>query len=170
MSDKAWPFGTDADRDDPLTELRIPVTGTHPMWRYIATFDRDSEARPTDLEARQLASYIEAYKERWFNERYKAKLMERALDVDAVTRIFHKWGEGDWSYRVDTWQYGPYWVPAAPRLRGGQYDDAKVGPLSLVQVMDRDHSMHTKYPSKDWAAWKAEHPEVFPVPMLEAIP
>ena len=69
MTATAWPFGTDADRDDPLTKLRIPVTGTHPMWRYIATFDRDSEARPTDLEAQQLASYIEAYKERWFNER-----------------------------------------------------------------------------------------------------
>lgn len=158
----AWPFGADADQHDPLTKLRIPVTGQHPQWRYIATFDRDSEARPTDLEATQLASYIEQYKDYFFNDWYKAKLMERPLDVDAVTRIFHKWGDGDWSYRVDTWQYGPFWVPVAPRLRSGQYDDAKIGPLTLVQVMDRDQGMHTEYPSKDWAVWKAAHPEVFP--------
>ncbi|MFE9777729.1 hypothetical protein ACFYPA_06180 [Streptomyces sp. NPDC005775] len=168
MAADTWPFGTDADCDDPLVALRIPVTGTHPMWRYIATFDRDSEARPTDAEAQRLASYIEEYKERWFNERYKAKLMERPLDVDAVTRIFHKWGEDDWSYRVDTWEYGPFWVPVAPRMRGGQYDDAKVGPLTLVQVMDRDHSMHTKYPSKAWAAWKLTHAETFPATQKES--
>jgi hypothetical protein len=164
---KAWPFGTDADEDDPLTALRIPVTGQYPMWRYIATFDRESEARPTDLEAAQLASYIEQYKDYFFNDWYKAKLLERPLDVDAVTRIFHKWGEGDWSYRVVTWEYGPFWVPVAPRLRGGQYDDAKLGPLSLVQVMDRDHQMHSEYPSKAWAAWKADRPDIFPTPAAE---
>jgi len=159
---QAWPFGTDADEDDPLTALRIPVTGQHPGWRYIATFDRESEARPTEAEAAQLASYIEQYKDYFFNDWYKAKLLERPLDVDAVTRIFHKWGEDDWSYRVVTWEYGPFWVPAAPRLRGGQYDDSKLGPLPLVQVMDRDHQMHSEYPSKSWAAWKASHPEIFP--------
>ncbi|GLP64300.1 hypothetical protein TUSST3_09200 [Streptomyces sp. TUS-ST3] len=158
----AWPFGTDADEHDPLTKLRIPVTGQHPMWRYIATFDRESEARPTDLEAAQLASYIEQYKDYFFNDCYKAKLLERPLDVDAVTRIFHKWGEGDWSYRVVTWDYGPFWVPVAPRSRGGRFDTAKLGPLTLVQVMDRDKHMHTEYPSKDWLDWKAAHPEVFP--------
>jgi hypothetical protein len=158
----AWPFGTDADEHDPLTKLRIPVTGAHPMWRYIATFDRDSEARPTDLEAAQLASYIEQYKDYFFNDWYKAKLLERPLDVDAVTRIFHKWSDDDWSYRVDTWQYGAFWIPVAPRLRHGQYDEARLGPLSLVQAMDRDKRMHTEYPNKDWAAWKATHPEVFP--------
>ncbi|MFJ6729391.1 hypothetical protein ACIQPQ_31265 [Streptomyces sp. NPDC091281] len=158
----AWPFGTDADEHDPLTALRIPVTGAHPVWRYIATFDRDSEARPTDLEAAQLASYIEHYKEYWFNDSYKAKLMKRPLDVDAVTRIFHKWGDNDWSYRVDTWQYGPFWVPRAPRLRGSRYDEVKTGPLTLAQVMDRDRGMDSEYPSKPWAEWKAAHPEVFP--------
>ncbi|GAA0501173.1 hypothetical protein [Streptomyces olivaceiscleroticus] len=164
MDDTAvWPFGTDADRDDPLTTLRIPVTSTHPEWRYIATFDRESEARPTDAEAKMLASYIEHYKVYFFgaDSWYKRKLEQRALDVDAVTRIFHKWGENDWSYRIDTWQYGPFWVPMAPRSRGGQYDTVKLGPLSLVQVMDRDKHMHTEYPNKAWAEWKAAHPDVF---------
>ena len=166
---KAWPFGTDADEDDPLTALRIPVTGQFPMWRYVATFDRESEVRPTDTEAAQLASYIEQYKDYFFNDWYKAKLLERPLDVDAVTRIFHKWGEDDWSYRVVTWEYGPFWVPLAPGLRNSDYaarlhaDKPAVGPLALVQVMDRDHHMHTEYPSKAWAAWKADHSDIFPV-------
>ncbi|MFH9574213.1 hypothetical protein ACH4MG_27195 [Streptomyces sp. NPDC017454] len=158
----AWPFGTDADRDDPLSKLRIPVTGTHPHWRYIAAFDRASEARPTDAEARMLASYIEEYKEYFFNDWYKTKLLERPLDVDAVTRIFHKWSEGDWSYRVITWQYGPFWVPVAPRLRGGDSDYEKAsGPLSLEQVLDRAHAIVDE-PMQHWLDWKAAHPEVFP--------
>ena len=162
MKTTAWPY--DADEHDPLTKLRIPVTGTHPGWRYIACFDRESEQRPTDLEATQLASYIEQYKVYFFgvDSWYKRKLEEKPFDTDAVTRIFHKWGDGDWSYRVDTWTSGPFWVPLAPRSRGGQYDAAKIGPLALVRVMDRDKHMHTEYPSKEWAAWKAAHPEVFP--------
>jgi hypothetical protein len=157
----AWPFGTDADRDDPLTALRIPVTGTHPEWRYIATFDRDSEARPTDTEARMLASYIQQYKDYYFNDWYKAKLLERPLDVDAVTRIFHKWGADDWSYRVVTWDHGPFWVPVAPQLRGGEWDYPKVtGPLTLEQVMDRAHTIVDE-PMQHWLDWKAAHPDVF---------
>ena len=156
-----WPF--DADRDDPLTKLRIPVTSFAPGWRYIAAFDRESEARPTDIEAAQLASFIEQYKVYFFGADgwYKRKLEEKPLDVDAVTTVFHKWGSDDWSYRVVTWQYGPVWVPVAPRLRGDRYDETKLGPLTLVQVMDRVHHMHTEYPSKHWAEWKATHPEVF---------
>jgi hypothetical protein len=156
-----WPY--DADEHDPLTALRIPVTSAYPSWRYIATFDRESEARPTDTEAAMLASYIEQYKVYFFGADgwYKRKLEEAPLDVDAVTRIFHKWGEGDWSYRIDTWTSGPFWVPMAPRSRGGRYDTVKLGPLTLVQVMDRDKHMHTEYPSKDWLEWKAAHPDVF---------
>ncbi len=49
----------------------------------------------------------------------------------------------------------------APQSRGCQYDTVKLGPLSLVQVMDRDKHMHTEYPDTAWAEWKATHPEVF---------
>lgn len=168
MKTADWPY--DADRDDPLTALRIPATSAYPTWRYIACFDRESEARPTDLEAAQLASYIEQYKVYFFGADgwYKRQLEEKPFDTDAVTRVFHKWGDDDWSYRVVTWQYGPFWVPLAPGLRNSDYaarlyaDKPAVGPLSLVQVMDRDKHMHTEYPSKDWAQWKAAHPEVFP--------
>ncbi|MFI5649923.1 hypothetical protein ACIA71_01720 [Streptomyces anulatus] len=157
MSATAWPY--DADRDDPLTQLRIPVTGAHPDWRYTACFDRDSQARPNGLEARQLASYITEYREYFFNETYKAKLSKRPFDCDAKTVIFHKWADGDWSYRRDSWQYGPFWVPVAPRLRGGEYDYKNAtGPMTLEHVMDKAHDV---YP-KRWTDWKADHPDVFP--------
>lgn len=156
-----WPY--DADRDDPLTALRIPVTSAYPAWRYIATFDRESEARPTDAEAAMLASYIEQYKVYFFGADgwYKRKLEERPFDCDAVTRIFHKWGDDDWSYRVETWDRGPFWVPVGPNSRGGKWDEAKLGALTLEQVMDQDKHMHSEYPDKEWAQWKTDHPDVF---------
>lgn len=156
MKTADWPY--DADRDDPLTQLRIPVTSAYPEWRYTACFDRDSEQRPTEQEAAQLASYIEEYREYFFNDWYKAKLSERPFDCDAKTVIFHKWGDGDWSFRRDSWQYGPFWVPVAPRLRGGEHDYEKAtGPMTLEQVMDYAHDI---YPDR-WLKWKAAHPEVF---------
>lgn len=152
-----WPY--DADQHDPLTALRIPVTHAHPQWRYTACFDRESEARPTDAEAQMLASFIEEYREYWFNERYKAELSERPFDVDAVTRVFHKWGSDDWSYRLVTWQYGPFWVPVAPRLRARETEDER-GPLTLVAVLDRIHTIGAE-PMRHWTEWKAAHPEAF---------
>jgi hypothetical protein len=155
-----WPY--DADQHDPLTALRIPVTSAYPLWRYTATFDRESEIRPTDAEGRMLASFIEEYREHWFNDWYKAKLSKRPFDTDAVTRIFHKWAESDWSYRVATWEYGPVWVPVFPGLRGSEHDVANwVAPMSLVQVMDRIHTIGDDGPMKRWREWKTSHPEVF---------
>jgi hypothetical protein len=104
-----------------------------------------------------LASYIEQYKAYFFGDGwYRRKLEERPFDIDAVTRIFHKWGPDDWSYRVVTWETS--WVPVAPRLRGGEYNDAHLPALTLVQVMDRAHAMDV--PS--WQKWKAQNPDVFP--------
>ncbi|MET8985878.1 hypothetical protein ABZW49_10555 [Nonomuraea wenchangensis] len=159
-TDTDWPY--DADQHDPLTKLRIPVTSFAPRWRYTACFDRESEVRPTDREAQQLASFIEEYREYFFNETYKAKLSERPFDTDAVTRVFHKWADDDWSYRTVTWEYGPFWVPVFPRLRGTNLDDRPdwEGPMTLVQVMDRIHTIGDE-PMKHWLDWKAAHPEVF---------
>lgn len=160
-SNPAWPY--DADQRDPLTKLRIPVTSAHPKLRYIATLDRDSEARPTDLEAAQLASYIEQYKVQFFGADgwYKRKLEEKPFDIDAVTRIFHKWGPDDWSYRIDTWVRGRYWLPVAPALRDREPDDLR-SAMTLERTMDYDKGMHTEYPNKAWADWKTERPEIFP--------
>lgn len=156
-----WPF--DADRDDPLTALRIPVTSFAPGWMYTACFDRESEARPTNTEARMIASFIEQYQERWFgNGSWRRKQQAQAFDMDCrTTTVFHKWADGDWSYRCVTWERGPLWIPVFPRQRGGEYDDAKLSAHTLVQVMDRVHHMHTEHPSKPWAEWKASHPEAF---------
>lgn len=158
-----WPY--DADGDDPLAAMRIPVTSEFPSWRYIACFHRDSEARPTDTEAAMLISFAEEYKHHFFGDGpYRQKVDARALDVEerVVTRVFHKWGEGDWSYRIVTWEYGPFWVPVPPRQRGGEHDHPKIpGPLTLVQVMDRIHTFGDDKPMQHWLDWKRDHPEVF---------
>lgn len=160
MTDTDWPFGDDADRDDPLTALRIPVTSTWPGWSYIAAFDRGSDARPTDGEARMIASFIREYVERWYNDTFKARLAERPLDVDggANTTIFRKYADGDWGYRRRTWTIGPCFVPETPRVA-----DRKSGPLTLEQVMDREYSYggDGEEPREHWVAWKAQHPDVF---------
>lgn len=157
-----WPFGTDADRDDPLTALRIAVTGSHPMWCYLVGFDRESAARPTDREAVMLASYLEEYKTYFYGpddeSGYRRKMTRSLLDVDGGANgvTFHKYGEDDWSYRRRTWSVGPMFVPPSPRYRE-TFPDEAVGPLTLEQVMDRAHDTWPKR----WQEWKAAHPDVF---------
>lgn len=172
MTAKTWPFGTDAKENDPLTKLRIPVVDSfNPGWKYVAAYmdvDRSkyswgSKERPTDAEAAMLASFIEEYKHHWFNEWYKARLLERPLDVDSGcnTTVFVKYGTDDWGYRRCSWTYGPLYVPVGPGLRGGEYDkDKQPGPLTLVQVMDRCHTIVDDV-MPHWLRWKADRPEVF---------
>lgn len=151
-----WPY--DADRDDPLTKLRIPVTSSHPDWAYTATFDRVSEfgsaERPTDGEANMIASYIEFYRTWWYTPHWQAKLLERPFDIDGSvnTLILHKYGTDDWAYRRATWRDGPRFVPDYDR-------DEK---LPLVRVLDRAMGSGAgRHPHTEWEAWKAAHPEVF---------
>jgi hypothetical protein len=172
VTPQTWPFGTDANEHDPLTQLRIPVVASfNPQWKYVAAYiDVDlspyswgSQERPTDQETAMLASFIDEYKQYFFNEMYQSKLLERPLDVDSGcnTTVFVKYGTGDWGYRLTSWTYGPTYVPVGPNLRGGKYDeDKKPGPLSLQQVMDRRHSIGDE-PMKHWLDWKAAHPAVF---------
>jgi hypothetical protein len=149
VTDTDWPY--DADQDDPLTALRIPVTSLWPGWKYVATFDRDSAVRPTDAEAAILASFIAEYKAHWYFPHYSEKLLERPFDIDSgqVTTIFHKRGEDDWAYRVATWEYGPMLVP-----------ERSVPALPLVALMDRIHTIGDE-PMGHWLEWKAAHPDVF---------
>lgn len=155
----AWPFGLDADQDDPLTALRIAVTSSHPNWCYIVGFDHTSPERPTDAEATMLASFLREYIAHWYNDSYKAKLAERPLDVDggANGMIFRKYADSDWGYRRRTWDRGPMYVPESPA-----FADRRFGPLTLSQLMDHIHSFADGGPSKRWVDWKAQHPEVFP--------
>lgn len=162
-AETGWPY--DADRDDPLTKLRIPVTSEYPRFTYTACFDRESEARPTDAEARMIASFIEEYQSYFFGESaWRKKQQAKAFDMDCyTTTIFHKWGDGDWSFRVSTWRYGPAWVPVFPGHRGGPYDyEPFPGPKTLLEVMDRAHANGPGDVPKRWLEWKSAHPDVFP--------
>lgn len=158
-----WPFEDDADRDDPLTARRIAVTSSHPQWCYLVSFDRDSTERPTEAEAEMLASFLTEYIDRWYFDSYKAKLAQRALDVDGGANgvTFIKYGPDDWGYRRRTWDLGPRYVPQHPRLRE-MYPNATIGPLPLAALMDRIHTMGDDEPMKRWTEWKAAHPDVFP--------
>lgn len=152
-----WPY--DADRDDPLTALRIPVTSSWPDWAYLVAFDRDSRVRPTDDEAAQLVSFCQEYIHRWYNDTWKARLAERPFDIDggANGTIFRKYADGDWGYRKRTWTMGPRFLPESPSVAG-----RKLGPLTLAQVMDRIYEDSDHEPRPQWAQWKADHPDVFP--------
>lgn len=166
-----WPFGTDADRNDPLTKLRIPVINSfNPEWGYVAAYlnvDPSGESdppwpfassdRPTDIEAAMLASFIQEYLHYWFHEGYRRRLAQRALDVDSGcnTVIFIKYGPDDWGYRRRSWTHGPAFVPQSPN-----HLDRKGGPLTLEQVMDHCHTITDK-PIPHWLKWKAAHPDIF---------
>ncbi|MFE9855573.1 hypothetical protein [Streptomyces sp. NPDC005780] len=173
----AWPFGSDAKQDDPLTAFRIPVvTSFNPSWRYVAaylgtsadtgnTFDPPwpfaSTERPTDTEAQMLVSYLQEHRHYWFGgSGYARQMDKRPLDVDGGwnTVVFIKYGPDDWGYRRCSWTYGPTFVPGPPTANSEREDE----PLSLVQVMDRVHTV-VGDPMKHWTDWKAQHPDVFPV-------
>lgn len=163
-STDTWPFGTDADHDDPLTDLRIAVTGSHPMWRYLVAFDRESEARPTEAEAAMLASYLDEYKDHWYGQRgYRAEMEERALDVDGGANgvIFHKWGEDDWGYRRQSYTMGWLFSVPFPACREQYPQESQGAPFSLLALMDRMHTIGDDQPMQRWLNWKAAHREVF---------
>lgn len=170
----AWPFGTDAIQDDPLTALRIPVvTSFNPSWHYVAaylgtsadtgnTFDPPwpfaSAERPTDDEAQMLVSFLAEHRQYWFgNEGYARQMNQRPLDIDSGwnTTVFIKYAEGDWGYRRCSWIYGATFAPDPPNVR-----DRNLAPLTLEQVMDRAHSCGNQ-PSHHWQQWKTNHPDIF---------
>lgn len=150
-----WPY--DADRDDPLTALRIPVTSAWPGFTYTAVLDRESEVRPSDHEARMIASFIEEYQTNWFGDGHWRKIQQaKPFDMDCyTTTVLHKWAENDWSFRQVRW---PGWTPAAPRLRGTELDSPRYpGPMTLAEVME---AAHRAFPDR-WSRWKSAHPDVF---------
>jgi hypothetical protein len=154
-----WPFGNDADRDDPLTSLRIAVASPYAEWCYLVTFDRDSAERPTEREARMLASYLDEYKAHWYCASYQAKLAERPLDVDdsAIGVTFHKYAEGDWGYRRRSWILGPQFIPEPARAGRAR----KLGPFDLERLMDHIYALGGEAPDRRWLDWKAGQPEVW---------
>lgn len=176
---KAWPFGTDAIQDDPLTVLRIPVvTSFRPRWCYVAAYlgtnadtggDWDppwpfaSAERPTAAEACMLVSFLQEHRSR-LRSGYVQEMDERPLDIDRGwnTTVFIKYAEADWGYGRVSWIYGHTFVPSPPNLRGTDYAHTKYpGPLPLERVMDLVHTIGDE-PMDDWLRWKANHPDIFP--------
>jgi hypothetical protein len=159
-----WPFGEAATRGDPLTELRIAVTSSHPGRAFLVGFDRESEARPTDREAAQLRSYLDQYIDRWYNSSHQAILARLPLDVDSAANgvVFHKWAEGDWGYRRWSYTLGFTFTVTPPNLRGTPYDKGAKGPYSLERLMDRMHAVGEGKLRPRWLAWKEAHPQCFP--------
>jgi hypothetical protein len=160
-----WPFGTDADRDDPLTEHRIAVTSSHPGWAFLVAFDRESEDRPTVAEVAMLRSFLDEYMAYWYRPGFVQQTQARPLDVDGGANgvVFHKYGPDDWGYRKQSWESGPLFVPQHPQIRHTHplREGAPVGPIGLTEVMDFVHTIGDGKPMPRWLEWKAKHPEVF---------
>ncbi len=156
-----WPF--DADRDDPLTARRIAVTSSHPRWRFLVSFDRESEERPTDREADLLVSFLDQYKNYWYGDNGYRKAMERRpLDVDGGANgvTFHKWGVDNWGYRRASFQGGPTFWPGREQWYRDQFSGG-VGSFSLLALMDHIQTCGGVIEAPWWQEWKAAHPEVF---------
>lgn len=156
-----WPY--DADRNDPLAALRIPVVNTiRPSKAYLVALcineNPDWEAerglRPNDLEVEQIRSLIAYHRSGWYTPTWLAREMDsKPFDLDDmgpnVTLI--KRGEGDWAFRHSTWDRGPALAPAL-------HEEGEV-PLDLPGLLDRMAHGNSK-----WEQWKADHPEVFGQP------
>jgi hypothetical protein len=149
----------DADLTDPLTELRIPVTGAHPYRGYLAAFAGNAEPflrwpRPDDAEAAALASYI-GYLRARYPEHVQRRMLEQPLDTgDLAALVFAKRGEGDWAYRRAHWTEGAFWWPLPEGCEEGLR-------LPLVQVLDHVETNGGATQAPEWEAWKAARPDVF---------
>lgn len=156
MNDSSWNYH-DADQHDPLSALGIPVTGSHPEYYYLSSFDRDSECRPTDDEAIMLSSWIgyqrSLYKSYFVQEWFR----DRPLDVvpgGHNTVVFHKWSRDNWGYRRTTYTSGPIFWPGSPNI------NQPGGHRSLIEVLDYIKTVCGEV-TEDWITWKIEHPEIF---------
>jgi hypothetical protein len=152
LADGDWPF--DADQNDPLAALRIPVVrSAYPDWRYevCLMIDEADDARwpsvrPDDTEVRQIISYLD-YRMEYYDGGWRAKMRRRPLDVDDSTNtvVLRKSPAGGWFYRRCSWDRGPLMVPALGEA------------LTLEELLDRINDTG----SVKWQVWKAEHPDAF---------
>lgn len=100
-----------------VTEKRIPLVCTqHPRWKYevallvpgnpegveVPASDLYGAVWPTEEEAALVALAIE-YRREWYNEGWRAKMLERPLDVDSGTNtvVLCKRADG-WFYTKAT--------------------------------------------------------------------
>lgn len=109
--------------------------------------------------ARQVASHMQYGRDHWYGARFVQCMRDWApfdVETGGNTLFLIKHLHGGWGFRRDSWSGGPRFVPAW---------DAEPQPLEAV--LDRIHrhsGPECDQVSPQWLAWKAEHPEVFPVP------
>ena len=161
------------------TEFKVPTCDMYPeiYWIACVAVPPDEPFRnpwgtlvPEDWEVAQIASYIDYKLTTFYREHYADKVRAKALPVCAghntVTfvkrpdQVTGNWVSSSvgWGYRRMTWQTGA-WPHAYGHAKATNLPD---GPLSLVQVIDHCEGFGDK-PNPKWDAWKAEHPETFPV-------
>jgi hypothetical protein len=142
----------DADLKDPLAKLRIPVVGTIPDWRYLATLDENGQ-RPTPAEARILSSFIDFERQYWFTEPVQERMLAEPFDVPEDghnTITFLKYDHGGWGYRHATWEVGPAFRPMA-----GEPSARLLAVLGLLLHSDSKRRRAT------WADWTESRLEIF---------
>jgi hypothetical protein len=154
----SWPC--EADPEDPLTALRIPVVRSpFPRCRYQVCLVIDpagvwgTTLRPVDAEARQIASYLD-----WLTDgRPVSRKIQRRNPFDigrtADTVALIKLGDHDWCYRRRSWRTGPPLVPA-------RYDGEDAADLGrLLDVIAG--APPKEWYRRSWPQWKTAHPETF---------
>jgi hypothetical protein len=148
-----WPY--DADRNDPLTCRRIPVTSSQPRIRYLLAFDRASPCRPDEAEELILACYVDYLAETRYQPGWHALARRQTFDVDTgqYPTLVHKYGPGEWGYRKSNWP-SPDFTPT-PQV------DTDYAPVTLVGVLDRAEVTWGDQPAPKWLAWKADHVSIF---------
>lgn len=150
----------DADVAHPwAARWRIPrVTSAYPGWRYevavVVTgegFQLESNIlEPTDAEAEIIASVIEKRCAWAYGQAWRARMRERAFDVDsgANTLILAKTTQG-WRYRLNSHRDGlwPYFDEPDKQ--------AEFPPTAAGLVAILDHAC-----GRTWREWMASHPRI----------
>lgn len=147
----------DADPNDPLVKMRIPVASMTPLYPYIAVFHKESPHRPTEAETRMIRSFIDEHVELWLSAQADEMRTIQSFDTELGRNpvIFHKYGTRDWGYRRAHWQVGSMFTPPSPRV-----PSRRLGPMALAEVMDLIHDGDSPQ-AKHWREWRAARPEVF---------
>lgn len=145
----------DADRRDPLTRHRIPVTSMRPLYSYLLAFHKESPHRPSAVETEMMRHFIDEKKHRLFTGEEQRLMASCPFDTHpGITAVIvHKYRPDDWGYRLATWPTSVF-TPSSPR--SPRFD----GPLSLAALLDRINCASARQ-AESWDAWKNDHPEVF---------
>lgn len=136
-------------------EFKVPVDGLWCSGHWHASL-ADESLMPADIELRQIRAFIEFKVRAWFNEGWANRILDEMplpADAGANSLVFIKGINGEetgWHYRHQSWEMGPaVWPhPTWSEFR----------PYGLVELMDKEVG---SFRAKEWAAFKAERPELF---------